>query len=234
MSRKAKSAVCLWGCAMGLAVLILVTAAATANAGLLATDSTYEHGVAHLAPALDWDEPPDGIIDDWPYVADLEYAVYKDSAPSLGLSGPSYAGKYIYAYQLFNLSNGITDDGMPLVSLNVGVYGSQDMVEQVGYVPDSSAVAPLAPYGTWSPGAQSVMWYFGEFLGDGVQPGEHSTIVYFVSPNRPGTDNATVTGVYPDTVGGVLSPTPEPATGVLMIIGAVFFIFVGPVRRRLW
>jgi hypothetical protein len=215
---------------MGLAALMVAAVTATANAGLLATDSTaIEHGTVNLAGV---DIDGDGIVDAVPYVANLDYAVYKDAAPSLGLN--DYSGKYIYAYQLFNVSNGNTDDGMPLASLYVGVYGSQDMVEQVGYVPDVSATAPLAPYGTWSSGAQSVSWNFGVSLGYGVQSGHYSTIVYFVSPDGPGTDNATVLGGLPNTVSGIPSPVPEPATGVLVIIGAICLASAGAVRRRLW
>jgi len=221
MFARTKSDVCLWGCAMGLAALMIGAMTGPASAGLLTTDpDSCVHGAAAITLGVDWDD--DGIMDDYPITGSVEYAVYQGSAPLLSLD---YSGKYIYAYQLFSDASSEVNAH----ALSVGVYGSQEMVEQTGYIPDNSAVAPTSI--TWSTGAQSVIWEFSQTYDGGVPPGAHSTILYFVSPYGPGTNTATWLGGGAATVDGIPSPVSEPATGVLTIIGALALLSTGVARR---
>jgi hypothetical protein len=217
----AKIAVSSWTArVLGVAALLAAVTATPADAGLLTQyDPNSQSGtVVGLSPQE--------VGLEWCFTADIEYAVYHESAAVLGLNFP---GRYIYAYQLFNYA----DSTFPLDTFSMGLHGNEQ-IDHVGYLdPNSDS---CLPDGIGDVGANSVIWQFNDSRppSSTVSPGGHSAILYFTSPFGPGRASATVVGWVGANVpesSGPYSPVPEPATGSLMIIGAVAVLFAGVGRR---
>jgi hypothetical protein len=214
-----------WACPLGIAVLILALTAATASAGLLTyDDGTYLQGAAR------------NFGDGFPLAADMEYAVYYETAPHLGLDY-SGTGLYIYAYQFFVLPESYEE--ARVVYFNMGLADQNPGISNEGYI-----AAALDPGYTishepevigWQSDAYCVSWAFGA-IDSGtteVAPGEQSDIMYFTSPHSPAMDYGSLGGF--GTADGDFpfpSPTPEPGTGSLMVLGAISLFLAGAVRRR--
>jgi hypothetical protein len=202
-------------CLLVAGALFLMVPGATA--GLLLTDpDTINHGAApNLGEFLDLGD--DYIIG---FKADLEYAVYYGSAPSLGLTDPLYANKYIYAYQFLNHAESYD----PINQFSVGVLGDMQISNE-GYM-SGSGIAPSH----WDWTLSSSNSIVGEFKTPEVAPGQHSAIFYFASPFGPGQHSASFVGGIGTTT-DVFSPVvPEPAA-ILMLIGAMAF-FLAPLARQ--
>jgi hypothetical protein len=216
----------LQGCALGVGVLLIALTATSASGGLLLTDpNTLQSGAVNdIVGSMDLDE--DGVLDLYMFTADLEYAVYQESAPALSLSFPNL---YIYAYQFFN-----HDESQDVLNaFSMGIAENQ-LVGNVGYVadpdPDYTSIAPSS--GVWNQGASSVKWQFSTLE---VAPNEQSEILYFTSPFGPGRAYATLAGgmgVTVDDPGSQpFSPIPEPSTAWLMSIGAVALLLANFIRQ---
>jgi hypothetical protein len=208
-----------WVCLSSVAILLSCVFGTTASAGFLTTDPTaLTKGSSQISGS--------DTIDDitLSLTADVDYAVYYQSASGLGLNFP---GRYIYAYQFYVEPDLSTE----LVNLfSMGVKKGNFDIADAGFVLDPSPIAgdvyhsPDLPVSGWNPGAKSVLWHFeGTPSGaNSVLPGEHSEILFFTSPNAPVTDTGTLAGG--ETATGMFpSPVPEPATGILVLIGAAFF-----------
>jgi hypothetical protein len=211
-----------WMHAANIAALLIAATGVPAEAGLLLlNDPNSQHGaVVGLAPA----EDPSF------FAADIEYAVYRDSAAALNLRFP---GLYIYAYQLFNYA----DSTFPLDTFSMGVNGNQQ-VANVGYCDPTGGSRLPDGLGEWSLGANSVLWEFNDNHPPSsmVYPGGHSAILYFTSPFGPGRASATVVGGLGADVGesnGPFSPIPEPATGGLLLVGAAALLAAAGARRMM-
>lgn len=71
-------------------------------------------------------------------------------------------------------------------------------------------------------GSSSARWGFGWIGGNEVVAGQVSTVLVFSSPNGPTWDTATMLdGGFSTTAGLLPSPVPEPATLLLLGIGAL-------------
>jgi hypothetical protein len=207
-----------WICAIGAAALLVVVTAPLADAGLLTQyDPNSQYGTIQGIT-------PEGA--EWAFTADLEYAVYHNSATALGLNFP---GQYIYAYQLFN------DDGCyPLELFSLGLHTNHS-VANVGFI-DPTGDSYL-PDGPGSPDAFSVIWQFNDDdpPSQRVAAGGHSAIMYFTSPSAPGRASCSVVGGLGADVpeaSGPFSPAPEPTTGGLLAAGAIALFFARVAKRR--
>jgi hypothetical protein len=207
-----------WARAIAAAALLVAVIAPSVEAGLLTQyDPNSQYGtVVGLSP--------EGA--EWAFTADIEYAVFDGSAAALDLEFP---GLFIYAYQLFNSDSSY----YPLESFSVGLRPDQQAAN-FGYLdPNSDSCLPNGP-GEATP--SSAIWNFNdaEPPSTTVSPGGHSAILYFTSPYGPGRAGATVVGGLGADVGedvGPFSPAPEPATGGLLMVGAIALLFAGVARR---
>ncbi len=127
--------------------------------------------------------------------------------------------EFVYAYQAFNQ----TVSSVALTSLSVGLEANSGAH---GIGDDVSAGQPGVAGGI-SPdmsviGSSSARWGFGWIGGNEVVAGQVSTVLIFSSPNGPTWDTATLLdGGFSTTAGLLPSPVPEPATLLLLGIGAV-------------
>lgn len=220
--------VAFWLGGVVCAALLVVVAASSAQAGLLADDPTAYNGMNGVVG---------GITDDWDFVANLEFAVYRERASFLG-DNVVFPGRFIYAYQLFNDLDSSSGD---LLDLDVGVNRNPHVAD-IGYFDEHDGISCL-PYGaSWENGAESVNWHFSSelqfFPSQAIGPGAHSVILYFTSPAMPVAVGFTVAGSYStacyDIDAGLIGPShlPEPTTGGLLAMGAVGLVVVRAVRRR--
>jgi hypothetical protein len=204
---------------IGAACAVLTLLAASANAGLLATDSAAMSGWHNTRNFY-------GTLMTWVTDADVDYAVYApgtfDAAMAAAFPGlytygagirdeldlvdPSY---YVYAYQIFTLtgSNNVTQ-------MTVGL----DADEVLGAIDSLDGTGGVTPTGAAYYGVPptSSRWDFG-----GIAAGDSSDIVFFASSGAPEWDSAVVKG-FASVVEDLPSPdnTPEPATIALLAVGA--------------
>jgi hypothetical protein len=152
----------------------------------------------------------------------IDYAVYLPNQFDLsfpGLTDPSAASNYVYAYQIF--SSSVSTDA--ITGFSVGLDGDESPVFN-GIL--GSGVLSSTHYFSGSPATSSV-WFFQ--MPNRITTGTNSSILYFTSPNGPETDLASVKAAAgPYTWTGTLpSPVPEPST----LLGLAVFAGLFPVAR---
>jgi hypothetical protein len=220
----------------GIALLALLLLATTANAADLLSDYPgYEQGgkasnlLGNVYSGTDFAFHA--------FTADLEYAVYHNSA-----FGQSFDGEYVYAYQLFNHGQGDWDldffdetSQNSLYSLHgftVALYG-YPQIDAVGVV-SGTGVAPTTWMFNGSP-SDPINSMDAVFTAPEIDPGMNSAIFYFTSPVGPEKAHAALTGGgdvnIDDPARQPFTPVPEPAMGGLAIIGGIALL-LGAARRR--
>jgi hypothetical protein len=227
-----------YGCMLCIAgIVLLALMGPTATAGTLLTIpgacSGYQGGVYGVAGYI-------AEFDYTSYTADLNFAVFKDSVPTLGLSFP---GRYIYTYQLFNWdssNDSITTFDLGLYATEISrdginranVYGPDGTMPSdyvAGSVSDPTPTDPTSrSWSTISVTDNSLHWNFDTF-STSVMPGEQSDILYFVSPYSPYLSNASFSAAAAVNMENI--PVPEPATGMMAIFGGIGLILAVGVRR---
>jgi hypothetical protein len=197
-------------CVLGIGFSVIALTAATAGAGLL-----YQDPDAYLSGAVRG-------FGDMLVTADMEYAVYYESAPQLGLD---FDNLYIYAYQFYILPPSM----MPVNLFTMGLLSPESAIDHEWYVHDQDpgSIAPSSVPGKVGP--LSIHW---EFNNPNVSQNQHSEILYYTSPYNPDVAKAvgslgTASGYFP------CPKVPEPGTGTLVLIAAFSFLFAGGVRRVL-
>ncbi|MBN2581376.1 MAG: hypothetical protein JXB10_20510 [Pirellulales bacterium] len=190
--------------AMSLGISVLVLTAVSADAGFLLTDPEAEiQGVKSIFG-----------------MADVEYAVYDESAPDLNLN---FEDSYIYAFQIFN-----SPYGMPIQSFNMGILVPDPGINVIDFVADPLDTGGISviPTACERASSQSLRWLFNSPNID--CPGQ-SKILFYTSPHGP--DGETVGSI---DFGNEMFPcpsVPEPGTGTLVILGVISLFLVRAARR---
>ena len=143
----------------------------------------------------------------------VSYAVFtKDSYT--GNLQPQFTNdyEYVYAYQVELLHFSTVDMQSFSVDIPSGLTGVN-----IGYDPSKAVLE-----GIWT-NQQSIVgntarW---DFIPNTLNPGTHSMVLVLTSNTAPVMSNAdvTATGISGDITASVSTPTPEPATMILLAIG---------------
>jgi hypothetical protein len=210
-----------------LAASIVLTSASAVVAGPLPTDvnaldggvpTTWQGTQAFFAL------PPVGVGQ---LSANVEYAVYAPGKFGLSfgpLNDPSGGTHYVYAYQIYNTAVGA--GARSISTLTVGLDGNElpanpgFLGAALGLAPSGSSLVPAGPPST------SARW---SYTGTLLAPGGNSEVLIFTSPYGPEKESASLIGGITNAQ-QLPSPVPEPATLVLVGIGAMALI--GAYRRR--
>ncbi|MGA2031017.1 MAG: PEP-CTERM sorting domain-containing protein [Thermoguttaceae bacterium] len=183
---------------------------------------------------------PGGLLD----VA-VDYAVYAPgqfhASTTLGNpTDPSNGSEFVYAYQLNNV--GVFN----VACFSVGLADAADsdagkeadkLPANIGFVAnfpgDPNGFPPFSEAFTYPSGgrpAQSADWSYSSSL----PAGSYSNILIYTSPYPPHTDAATVQAGQIATEGlpSPFNPAPEPASGLLLAVAAVFLLAVRVCRPR--
>lgn len=142
---------------------------------------------------------------------------------------PSGGTDYVYAYQFFN--DAVSDVAVCVFSVGIGTNAGADNIgdDPAGPGADSGVPPDLC---TISQASASARWAFGwTDTGVEVMPGQNSTVLIYTSPNGPRWCVASVIdGGLPVPVGELPAPVPEPASAMLLLLGALGAL--GRLRRR--
>ena len=202
--------------------VIVLLAAGAVQAGVLVDDSNaYDDGGTVWQGRVEFRgfEFLDGLV----WAADIEYCVYAPGSFDVSWgdgSDPSNDQHYVYAYQIFNNLDPYPDDQASILAqqdfvdtLTVGINGGDEEAANDTYIASTGDKPPH----THTINGSSVLW---EFIGGTwqINYGDTSDVLLFTSPYAPEWDFATLSGQYLDTE-QLPSPTPEPATLGLLIIG---------------
>jgi hypothetical protein len=213
------------------ASLVCILLAPVAMAGPLATDPAAIPGWTGSTPFAGTNASLSHTVN-----AVVDFAVYAPGqfSTSLALGNPadiSGGTQYIYAYEMFRTGNdadlaALTINLVPnAVPNNSTLAGFNTTTPEGGPAPLSANFVP----GTIGLPRQSVRWnYVPAISGNG-----HSAILLFASPYGPQFLNATVGGTFTTAALALLpTPVPEPATGLLALLGIGLLISVHRLRRR--
>jgi hypothetical protein len=156
-------------------------------------------------------------------MADVDFAVFAPGGFGLSYGGaadPSGGTEYVYAYQIHNTAPGAVGD-RSISTMTVGLDGDESpagvgFVLAGGLAPSASSFVPAGPPFT------SARW---SYTGALLAPGMTSEILLFTSPNGPEMDDASLIGGINDTQ-LLPSPVPEPASVVLLVLGAAALLIV--------
>jgi hypothetical protein len=218
-----------WACC---ALMLL---SATATAGPLPTDpNAYLQGSALMSNTLG-----SNVLK-----SEVEYGVYAPGQFSASVAlgnpvDPSGGTAFVYAYEIFDDSNG----GNALVlNLSVGIdYLHRPTAipvgwpsNQVGHVagPDGPGVGPaLSQFlPTISDPKHNIKW---TYTTTQIHPGEHSDILIYTSPFHAHMFLSSMTGGSGTIASNNLpSPVPEPATAVLAVVAVICLLAAKCARRR--
>lgn len=200
---------CLFGVCIAVG-LIAFAGLSEARADLLADDPAAMSGWSGTLTA-DYASGPDRLC------VLIDYAVFE---PGQYPGDAANKGtEFVYAYQAFNQ----TVSSVALTSLSAGL-GADSGAHGIG---DDVSTQQPGVAGGISPdmsviGSSSARWGFGWIAGSEVAPNQASTVLIFSSPNGPTWDTATMLdGGFSTTAGLLPSPVPEPATMLLLGLGAL-------------
>ena len=223
--------------ALALTLALAWITAGPAQAGILASDpnamSGWQGSVTLSAARLSY------LLS-----ATVDYAVYVPGSFDLSFPGsdPSNNTSYVYAYEIFDSAEPTSTEYIKQFS--VGLHGGGPVANQGDLTPPiGPAGQPSEPPGFGSAPTSAVWSYSGLNGSTNILPGQNSEILFFTSPDAPGWDYTSLLashGLAPQTPAtgvpargnAVPSPTPEPATMLLLATAACLFGLLGVVRRR--
>jgi len=225
--------------AFSLALALML--AGSAQAGFLAGDSDAMagyHGTLSLSDTLG--KHTLNVL--------VDYAVYAPGTfdNSFSNEDPSDGTGYVYAYQFVNSATSTSKEVIEQFAVGLNVHAQVANQEQLSD-PNAPAGQLSEPPGFGGSVISSALWSYSGLRGsaDGVLPGEKSEILIFTSPFAPGWGSTSMQASYMISVqtpasgvaavfgNAVPSPTPEPATVVLMATAAGLFVLLRVVRREL-
>lgn len=184
--------------ACGLAGSALLLGASQVQAGG-DLGATFGSAIPGFSGSVNFSDSFSGFTVD----ADVFYAVF---APGdYPFFDPSAGTEYVYAYEILN-------NDTPVTKLTVGLDGDEPLgvigADISGAVPTASAFIGAGP--------TSAAWDFT--APDTLPMSEYSQVLFFTSAAAPEFDTATVAADWSATR-ELPSPTPEPATLGLMVLG---------------
>ncbi len=150
----------------------------------------------------------------------LDYAVYDMtiSADSLKFNNAPGQGRYVYAYQLFNVSN---SSAIGFLSLHGIEEGAIESSSDIGSVKDDPGISPTDEYP--SNLKKTVVTY--EFGNTSISVNKFSWILTIRSDGKPKAGTFTFdrpsSNEIPVSEASVTPEVPEPATMSLLLLGAV-------------
>jgi hypothetical protein len=192
------------------------------------------------------------------HYGDVEFAVFTSANFALAFPGQDTpnggvaAGESVYAYQFYNngakgditqFSAGLADIGPPVFPLQFGDgnddfeavnAGDQDYIAGTGQDPNLTSVIASAIYGATN--GSSVRYNFVGAVGNRVNAGEWSSILFYTSPSGPRWDNGGTTSgsgqsrIPAPEFGINENGLPEPTSFVLAALGMLAWFGCG--RRR--
>jgi len=204
--------------------VVLFLSLGQVSAGILATDDNAMPGwreTKHFDTA--------NIYGVTYYAADIDFAVYDKGDFFKSFDIEPNADHYVYAYQITKVYDGFFGPGTGYVTrFSVGLSGENEQPANPNFVGPGLVAPSSLDFAPPTPPYNTVGWNFSS--GVYAIPSQDSTVLYFSSPFAPEWDNAAVTGAYGLGDSQTMpSPTPEPATLTICILGAAGLLLQ---RRR--
>lgn len=193
---------------LGLAVSALFLGGASAQGGLLSTNSGG--AIAGFTGTQLFNDNFSGFT----VSANVDFAVFAPG--TFPFADPSGGTEFVYAYQIENLDTDVS-------KFTVGLDGDEPL-GSIGFVSDVGLTDPTASAFVGA-GPTSAAWDFT--VPGALTNGNSSAILIFTSSAAPERDSATVQAAWANTQ-QLPSPVPEPATLSLLALG----LGLTCVRRR--
>jgi hypothetical protein len=199
---------------------------------LVVTGLFAGHAAATLSPMLQSSYYEGSVIyDEGSLYGRIDFAVYDTTHPLYageyqdnGLEKPG-DGQYIYAYQIFN-DYAQSEEAVTYFAL-LGANGAAIDIASIGSQQDpQGGIEPGSQY--FDGGQSRVVWEFNG--GNGyVVGGEHSWFLVFSSEQGPSAGDYEI-----GSADGLMVPVPEPATVLLLGLGAAVVLRRGkrPLRHN--